>query len=139
MSPGIKGVPAERCPAIREVLSRVGDKWSVLIVTVLGDGRKRFSELRRRIEGISQRMLTLTLKDLERDGLVTRTVYPTVPARVEYDLTPLGHTLLEPIMALAIWAGENRPAIQQARDAYDARLLTSEVASSEATRQAESA
>ena len=131
MSPGIKRVPAERCPAIREVLSRIGDKWSVLIVTVLGDGEgaagpKRFSELRRRIEGISQRMLTLTLKDLVRDGLVTRTVYPTVPARVEYALTPLGRTLLDPIMALALWAGENRPAIQQARDVYDARLAVRE-------------
>jgi len=127
MSPGHTDVSAERCPAIREVLSRVGDKWSVLIVTVLGDGRKRFSELRRRIEGISQRMLTLTLKDLERDGLVTRTVHATMPPRVEYDLTPLGRTLLEPIMALALWAGENRPAIQQARDVYDARNARREV------------
>ncbi len=126
MSPGHKGVSAETCPAVRDVLSRVGDKWSVLIVTVLGDGRKRFSELRRRIEGISQRMLTLTLKDLERDGLVTRTVYPTIPPRVEYDLTPLGRTLLDPIMALAVWAGDNRLHIQSARAAYDARMAARE-------------
>jgi DNA-binding HxlR family transcriptional regulator len=126
MLPGHVGVPAERCPAIREVLSRVGDKWSVLIVSVLGDGRKRFSEVRRRIEGISQRMLTLTLKDLERDGLVTRTVHPTMPPRVEYDLTPLGRTLLEPVAALALWAGDNQPEIQRARDAYDARVVPRE-------------
>lgn len=112
---------ASSCPAIREVLDRVGDKWSVLIVTILGGGRKRFSELRRSIEGISQRMLTLTLKALERDGLVTRTVHPTVPPRVEYDLTELGRTLLVPIDALAEWAGDNRVRIQDARDRYDAR------------------
>ena len=93
----------------------------MLIVTILGDGRKRFSELRRSIEGISQRMLTVTLKALERDGLVTRTVHPTVPPRVEYDLTELGRTLLVPIDALAAWAGDNRVRIKDARDRYDAR------------------
>jgi len=91
----------EACPAVREVLSRVGDKWSVQIVALLGDGSKRFSELRRAIEGISQRMLTLTLRNLERDGLVTRTVFPEIPPRVDYELTRLGETLLEPIIALA--------------------------------------
>jgi DNA-binding HxlR family transcriptional regulator len=119
--PGDSKVRLDACPAVREVLSRVGDKWSVLIVVVLGEGKRRFSELRRAIEGISQRMLTLTLKDLERDGLVTRTVHPTVPPRVEYDLTPLGRTLLEPITALADWAGANKNAIHSARDRYDAR------------------
>lgn len=111
----------ESCLAAREVLNRVGDKWSVLIVGLLGDGTKRFSELRRAIEGISQRMLTLTLRGLERDGLVTRTVFPTVPPRVDYALTPLGQTLLEPVRALGAWAEEHRAEIQAARDAFDRR------------------
>ena len=109
----------EKCLAVREVLDRVGDKWSVQIVGRLGDGRQRFSELRRSIEGISQRMLTLTLKGLERDGLVARTVYPTIPPRVEYELTKLGFTLLEPIQGLAQWADDNRSTIQSARDRFD--------------------
>ena len=120
MSPSHKHVRGE-CLAVREVLNRVGDKWSVLIVALLGDGTKRFSELRRMIEGISQRMLTLTLKGLERDGLITRTVYPTIPPRVDYQLTKLGRGLLVPITGLANWAGENRQKIQDARDKYDAR------------------
>jgi DNA-binding HxlR family transcriptional regulator len=107
--------------AVRDVLSRVGDKWSALVVALLGDGRMRFNDLRRSIDGISQRMLTLTLKALERDGLVTRTVYPTIPPRVEYELTELGHTLLVPIKALTTWARQNRGAIQEARARYDAR------------------
>jgi DNA-binding HxlR family transcriptional regulator len=120
MSPSHKHVRGE-CLAVREVLNRVGDKWSVLIVALLGDQPKRFSELRRMIEGISQRMLTLTLKGLERDGLLTRTVYPTIPPRVEYQLTNLGRSLLTPITGLANWAGENRQKIQDAREKYDAR------------------
>lgn len=111
----------ERCPAVREVLNRVGDKWSVQIVDLLGDGAMRFSDLRRSIEGISQRMLTLTLRGLERDGLVTRTVFPEIPPRVEYQLTRLGKTLLDPIKGLAQWAEEYRTSIQDARDKYDAR------------------
>ncbi|APR85667.1 Transcriptional regulator, HxlR family protein [Minicystis rosea] len=107
------------CLAAREVLNRVGDKWSVLIVSLLGEGPKRFSELKRSIEGISQRMLTLTLRGLERDGLVIRTVYATVPPRVDYALTPLGHTLLEPVQALWLWAMTNRTEIQDARDRFD--------------------
>lgn len=118
MSPSHKHVSG-KCPAIREVLNRVGDKWSVLVVGLLGGGRKRFSELRRGIEGISQRMLTLTLKGLERDGLVTRTVYPSVPPRVDYELTKLGFSLLKPIQGLANWAGQNRERIQAARNNYD--------------------
>ena len=110
------------CVAVREVLNRVGDKWSVLIVQLLADGPKRFSELRRMIEGISQRMLTLTLKGLERDGLVTRTVYPSVPLRVEYELTDIGRTLRKPIQTLAKWAQENREQIQQARNLYDQKV-----------------
>ena len=106
---------------LHEVLNRVGDKWSVLIVAFLGDGPRRFGELRRSIEGISQRMLTLTLKGLERDGLITRTVFPTIPPRVEYRLTKLGRGLLEPIQGLAKWAGQNRLKIQAARESYDER------------------
>lgn len=112
---------SESCIAVREALNRVGDKWSVQIVRRLGDGPKRFGELRRAIEAISQRMLTLTLKALERDGLVTRTVHPTVPPSVVYALTPLGQNLLEPIRALAAWAEKNRGAMQTAREHYDAR------------------
>jgi DNA-binding HxlR family transcriptional regulator len=111
----------ETCPAVREVLHRVGDKWSVQIVALLGDGAMRFSELRRAIEGISQRMLTLTLRGLERDGLVTRTVFPEIPPRVDYELTRLGKTLLEPISALADWAEAYRTSIQEARERFDTR------------------
>lgn len=121
MSPGHTEVPGHAdCLAVREVLNRVGDKWSVFIVRLLADGPKRFSELKRNIEGISQRMLTLTLRGLERDGLVTRTVFPTVPPRVDYELTALGKTLIEPVAALAMWAQANRVDIQAARDRFDA-------------------
>jgi DNA-binding HxlR family transcriptional regulator len=109
-----------QCPHVREVLSRVGDKWSLLVVAMLAEEKKRFSELRRNIEGISQRMLTLTLRGLERDGLVTRTVFPTIPPRVEYALTPLGRTLIDPVLELASWADKHREAIQQARARFDA-------------------
>jgi DNA-binding HxlR family transcriptional regulator len=102
-----------------QVASRVGDKWTVLVVTLLGDGSKRFNELRRGLGSISQRMLTLTLKGLERDGLVTRTVFPTIPPRVDYELTNLGHSLLEPVSRLGLWARQNRAAIQAARRRFD--------------------
>lgn len=105
----------------REILDLVGDKWSVYIVSVLGAGPRRFSELKRTIDGISQRMLTLTLRGLERDGLVTRTVHPTVPPSVEYALTPLGRTLIAPVMALVGWAEKNRARIRQAREKFDRR------------------
>ena len=111
------------CP-VREVLDRVGDKWSVLLVVQLGAGSRRYSELLRGTEGISQRMLTLTLRGLERDGLVERTVHATVPPRVDYALTPVGRTLLGPLGALAAWAEEHRPGIRAARAAYDARAAT---------------
>jgi DNA-binding HxlR family transcriptional regulator len=110
----------EKCP-VREVLDRVGDKWSVLIVVLLGERSQRFSELHRAIEGISQRMLTLTLRVLERDGLVSRTVHPTVPPRVDYALTDLGRTLLGPLSALADWAYGHREHILAARARYDSR------------------
>lgn len=121
MSPRHIDPHGEGCLAVRDVLNRVGDKWSVLVVALLGDGSKRFSELRRTIEGISQRMLTLTLRGLERDGLITRTVYPTIPPRVDYELTPMGRTLLEPISALSEWAEKNRVGIQTARNRYDGK------------------
>jgi DNA-binding HxlR family transcriptional regulator len=120
MSPRHNHVPG-KCLAVREVLNRVGDKWSVLVVGMLGDGKKRFTELRHGIEGISQRMLTLTLKGLERDGLITRTVFPTIPPRVEYELTKLGRSLIQPITGLAKWAGNNREKIQSARTRYDSQ------------------
>ena len=112
-------VPGD-CRAVSEVLSRVGDKWTVLVVSTLGDGPKRFNELRRALGSISQRMLTLTLRALERDGLVTRTVFPTIPPRVDYELTRLGRSLLEPVSELGLWARQNRPAIQDARRRFDA-------------------
>jgi DNA-binding HxlR family transcriptional regulator len=107
------------CRAVSDVLARVGDKWSVLVVTLLGQGPRRFNELRRAIGGISQRMLTLTLRGLERDGLVTRTVFATVPPRVDYDLTPLGRDLLNPVSALGDWAIRNQAKIARAREQFD--------------------
>jgi DNA-binding HxlR family transcriptional regulator len=106
---------------IRDVLDRVGDKWSLAVVDQLGRGSRRFTELRRDIAGISQRMLTVTLRGLERDGLVTRTVYPVVPPRVDYELTPLGKTLLDTAWALINWALEHLDDIDEARQAYDGR------------------
>jgi DNA-binding HxlR family transcriptional regulator len=103
------------------VLARIGDKWSVLIVAILGDGPKRFNEIKRLVGGISQRMLTLTLRGLERDGLVTRTVFPTVPPRVDYELTELGHSLWKPVEALGGWARQHQGEIAAARQRYDAR------------------
>ncbi|HVZ52188.1 MAG TPA: helix-turn-helix domain-containing protein [Pseudolabrys sp.] len=118
LSPGNLHDPTD-CRAVSEVLSRVGDKWTVLVVATLGDGSKRFSELRRALGSISQRMLTLTLRALERDGLVTRTVFPTVPPRVDYALTELGRSLLDPVNALSLWARKNRPCIEDARARFD--------------------
>jgi DNA-binding HxlR family transcriptional regulator len=117
--PGSLHVP-EDCRAVSEVLSRVGDKWTVLVVSTLGPGPKRFNELRKGLGSISQRMLTLTLRGLERDGLVTRTVFPTVPPKVQYELTRLGRSLLEPVSELGTWARKNRAAIGAARARFDA-------------------
>jgi len=108
------------CP-VREVLDRIGDKWSVLVLHLLAGGTLRFSELRNAIDGISQRMLTVTLRGLERDGLVTRTVFPVVPPRVDYELTEMGRSLSQTVCALVAWADENRPGIDRARADYDAR------------------
>src|SRR6266571_2695409 len=111
---------AEDCRAVSEVLARIGDKWTVLVVGVLGEGPKRFNELRRALGSISQRMLTITLRGLERDGLVTRTVFPTVPPRVDYELTKLGRSLLEPVNGLSLWARKHRAVIADARSRFDA-------------------
>jgi len=112
----------EDCRAVSEVLSRVGDKWTVLVVWTLGDGPKRFNELRKALGSISQRMLTFTLRALERDGLVMRTAFATIPPRVDYELTKLGRSLLGPVSELGLWARKNRSAIQNARLRYDAHL-----------------
>jgi DNA-binding HxlR family transcriptional regulator len=107
------------CRAVSGVLARIGDKWSVLIVSRLGAKAMRFNEIKREIGGISQRMLTLTLRGLERDGLVTRTVFPTIPPRVDYELTALGRSLLVPVKGLGDWALKNIGRIDAARRAYD--------------------
>lgn len=108
-----------QCPT-RDVLDRIGDKWSTLVLVTLADGPRRFSEVRRAIPDISKRMLTQTFRDLERDGLLARTVFPTKPPSVEYRLTPLGETILEPLRALADWANRSHEAIKKARLAFDA-------------------
>src|SRR5581483_7741430 len=109
----------EDCRAVSEVLARVGDKWTVLVVSELGSGPRRFKEIRRALGSISQRMLTLTLRALERDGLVTRTVTPSIPPRVDYELTRLGRSLLEPVNGLSAWARANRAAMDAARKKFD--------------------
>jgi DNA-binding HxlR family transcriptional regulator len=106
------------CP-VRDVLDRIGDKWSVLVITLLGDGPMRFMELKRSIGMVSQRMLTRTLRGLERDGLITRTVHPMVPPRVDYELTPVGHGLQGLLADLATWAFAHAPEVASARAAYD--------------------
>lgn len=110
------------CRAISDVLQRVGDKWTVLVVSQLGEGTMRFNELRRTIGNISQKMLTTTLRDLEHDGFVIRTVYPTIPPRVEYELTELGRDLLNPVHGLIVWAKANRERMEAARQRYEMRL-----------------
>jgi DNA-binding HxlR family transcriptional regulator len=101
------------------LLARIGDKWTVLVVQTLGEGPKRFNELRREIPAVSQRMLTLTLRNLERDGLVSRTVTPTIPPRVDYALTKLGHSLQMPVCALATWASDHVEEIHAAQSRFD--------------------
>jgi len=109
----------EDCRAVSAVLARIGDKWSVLVVNRLGARAMRFNELKREIGGISQRMLTLTLRGLERDGLITRTQFPTIPPRVDYALTGLGRSLLVPVSALSEWALKNRGKIVNAQQEFD--------------------
>ena len=107
------------CRTISTLLSRIGDKWTVLVVQTLADGPRRFNELRREIPSVSQRMLTLTLRNLERDGLVSRTVTPSIPPRVDYALTELGQSLQKPICSLATWATENVESIHAAQARFD--------------------
>jgi DNA-binding HxlR family transcriptional regulator len=107
------------CRAVSSVLARVGDKWSVLIIVLLGDGPKRFSEIKRMVGGISQRMLTLTLRGLERDGLLTRTVFPTIPPRVDYELTKLGGSLRCAVEPLGSWAKTHVVDIRKAQERFD--------------------
>ncbi|HWU56652.1 MAG TPA: helix-turn-helix domain-containing protein [Rhizomicrobium sp.] len=114
-------VHSEDCRGVSSILARVGDKWSVLIIVLLGDGPKRFNEIKRLVGGISQRMLTLTLRGLERDGLVTRTLFPTIPPRVDYELTPLGRSLWTAVEPLGSWARDHSKDIHQARDKFDRR------------------
>lgn len=128
MKPGIKDVTvldhpihSSECPRVSQVLARIGDKWSVLIIMMLSQGTHRFSDLKRNIGGISQRMLTLCLRGLERDGMIKRTVYPVVPPRVEYELTGLGRSLCVPVLALGSWAREHIGEIETAQTAFDAR------------------
>jgi DNA-binding HxlR family transcriptional regulator len=110
----------QNCP-VRDVLDRIGDRWTVLVLTELAGGTRRFSELRRSIPDISQRMLSQTVRHLEADGLVSRTVFPTVPPRVDYALTDLGRSLMVPLGALVEWAGANHPRIRRSREAMAAR------------------
>nr|WP_253798944.1 helix-turn-helix domain-containing protein [Nocardia amikacinitolerans] len=105
---------------MRQILDRIADKWSLLTIALLAERTMRFTELRREIDGVSQRMLTRTLRHLERDGLVRRTVYPVVPPRVDYELTPLGGSLHETIQALVTWTEDHQREIAEARTAYDA-------------------
>jgi DNA-binding HxlR family transcriptional regulator len=116
------------CRTISTLLSRIGDKWTVLVVSTLGEGSRRFNELRREIPSVSQRMLTLTLRNLERDGLVSRTVTPSIPPRVDYELTRLGKSLQKPISELAQWALDNVGAIHGAQAAFDAEHDKAEAA-----------
>ena len=107
------------CRAVSGVLARVGDKWSVLIIVMLGDGPRRFNEIKRAVGGISQRMLTLTLRGLERDGLVTRTIFPTIPPRVDYELTKLGRSLWAAVEPLGLWAQGHVKDIHKAQEKFD--------------------
>ena len=116
--------PADDCMKVSEVLARVGDKWSIMVIAALGERPHRFNELKRVVGGVSQRMLTLTVRGLERDGFVTRTVTPTIPPRVDYALTDLGRSILQPARAMGQWALENRSGVEAARRAFDAALAS---------------
>ena len=122
IEPIVRMCQSEESSAVREFLAKVGDKWSLLVLVMLAKvpgHRARFSEVQRMVDGISQRVLTTTLRDLERDGFVSREVFAEVPPRVEYELTPLGHSLLTPIQRLVEWIGGNWSTIQSARERFD--------------------
>jgi DNA-binding HxlR family transcriptional regulator len=112
----------EECRRVSVILSRIGDKWTVLVVRHLGNGPKRFSEIKRAVGSISQKMLTTTLRGLERDGFISRTVFPTIPPRVDYELTPLGCELLVPVGALGEWAVKNAERVERAQRKFDAAM-----------------
>ncbi|OJH41739.1 winged helix-turn-helix transcriptional regulator [Cystobacter ferrugineus] len=122
MKLGNLNLPSEVCRSVGDVLGRVGDKWAVLVIVTLADGSQRFNELRRGIGTVSQKMLTATLRGLERDGYVTRKVTPTIPPRVDYELTQLGRDVLVPLNALAQWALAHREHVEAARKTYDERV-----------------
>ena len=119
-SDGTRDITAGKC-RIREILDRVGDKWSLFVIFRLGAGPRRFTELRHSVDGISQRMLTVTLRGLERDGIVTRTVHPVVPPRVDYELTKMGQALIDAVGSLMAWADAHLDDVDAARAAYDSR------------------
>ena len=121
--PALGDITLSECLKVGQVLARVGDKWTVLVINELGEGPKRFNQLRRDITGVSQRMLTLTLKNLERDGLVSRAVTASVPPRVDYALTDLGVSMLVPVRALGQWAQAHIPQMDAARARYDAKEM----------------
>lgn len=123
------------CSAIKHIIARIGDKWAVLVVRMLGGGPQRFNELKKAIGSVSQRMLTLTLRGLERDGLVSRTVYPSIPPRVDYALTPLGHSLIVPIKALSDWAMVHHSEIKAAQEQFDSALPASGKSSAAKTQR----
>ncbi|PPU61807.1 transcriptional regulator [Xanthomonas codiaei] len=116
--------PPEECRAIGQIVDRIGDKWTVMVVGALSNGPLRFNAIMRAVGGVSHRMLTLTLRALERDGLATRTAYATIPPKVEYELTELGRSLIEPLQVLATWAVKHRPAMEKARAKFDAAKNT---------------
>lgn len=121
MHVGVESDGHEDCRALGEVLDRIGDKWTVMVIGALSKGPMRYNAIVRTIGGVSQRMLTLTLRGLERDGIVSRSVLPTNPPRVDYELTALGRTLIVPLRALAAWARSNRAAVDRARRKFDSR------------------
>ncbi len=133
MIPGNSNDP-DHCRLLAPVLARIGDKWTVFVVGLLSKGPMRFNEIRRAVKGISQRMLTLTLRGLERDGLVTRTVFPTIPPRVDYELTEVGRTLIDPLMAMYDWAAANQSSIEKAQTKFDAKAAKPTPRSSQAAR-----
>lgn len=132
-APPAEHLPSD-CRAVGSILARVGDKWSVLVIMQLAGGSRRFNELKRTIGGISQRMLTLTLRGLERDGLVKRTVFPTIPPRVDYELTALGHSLKTPVENLGRWALSNLPEIVSARAKFDSNAAADQPMSIQSSR-----
>ena len=134
MKPGNNDEPAD-CRLLAPVLARIGDKWTVFVVGLLSRGPMRFNEIRRTVGGISQRMLTLTLRGLERDGLVTRTVFPTIPPRVDYELTDMGRTLIGPLKSLHRWATANQATIETARAKFDGANRKATAAPSSPARQ----